>query len=133
MEPAVAPAYVSPDADPDDWPDAMPLLEAVAGIGSQIITFAYPDLRPLIALGGVQVPPEWRPYFTRMETTNTVVRRVGERYGAFLLDFERHPSASDPDHMSSDLIHPNALGYRAAGADALRLLSEHFDLPGAPA
>jgi hypothetical protein len=108
-------------------------VEAVAGLGSQIVTFAYPDLRPLIALSGVEVPLEWRPYFTRMEATNVVIRRVGERHGAFLLDFERNPSVSHPDHMSTDLIHPNALGYRTAGADALRLLSEHFDLPGPPA
>ena len=104
------------------------LLSGVASTGAQLVTFAYPDIRPGIKAAGVEVRDSWALYFERLTVVDAVIRDVSQRFGTCLLDFEHFEAASSPENLSADYTHPNARGYRLAAEVALGRLTECFDL-----
>ena len=104
------------------------LVQPFADRGTTIITTAYPDIAPALAQNGHDIPPTWQLYFQRLAAANVVIRQVSEEADACLLDFESFAPFQDPAHISGDLIHPNALGYKLAADVALQRLAERFDL-----
>lgn len=109
--------------------DYASILEAIARCGAQVMTATYPDIRPALENAGQPVPEAWRPYFERMHDISDIIRRVGERHHAYLLDLESHDMAKDPKYVSRDFTHPNALGYRLTAHEALTVLADRLGLP----
>lgn len=105
------------------------LLQPFVERKTTILTFAYPDMRPTIAGMDTQLPTSWQAYFQRLAATNDVIRQVSNLFDACLLDFASLSAAQNPAYMSSDMVHPNALGYKLAGEAALKILVDRFDLP----
>lgn len=104
------------------------LLNGITAAGADLITFTYPDIRPAIHETGRPIPKPWEIYFERLHATNAVIRALSREYAACLLDFEDSEPALEPEHLSSDLTHPNAVGYRLAGIRALEILTARSDL-----
>lgn len=94
-----------------------------------LITVTYPDLRPTLAHNGRRLPAIWQRYFRRITTVNRIIRQVSHQFKACLLDFESFAPLQNLAYISSDLVHPNALGYQQAAQAALQILAERFDLP----
>jgi lysophospholipase L1-like esterase len=78
--------------------------------GAVVLGFTLPDLTPLMPLARVIAP--------RVRALNEALRAASLRSGAILVDFARHPVATDARLWSDDRIHANALGH-ARIADAL--------------
>jgi lysophospholipase L1-like esterase len=108
------------------------ILGSVAEAGAQAITATYADVRDTLARAGQEIPDAWRLYFGRMHSVNEVIREVGARFDACLLDMESS-EAGDMRYLSRDLTHPNALAYRLLGQTALGALAARFELPDVPA
>lgn len=89
---------------------------------------AYPDLITSNVKRGNQVSKQWQLYFQRMQDINAVIREVSAKVDACLLDLENYAPAQDPTHISTDRVHPNALGHKLAGDAALQLLIERYEL-----
>lgn len=105
------------------------LLRPFAEQGVTLVTMTYPDLRAPIAQTGRGGPSIWGLYFQRMAATNGVIRQVSRQLKACLLDFESFAPLQNSAYISSDLVHPNALGYKQVAQSALKILAERFDLP----
>ena len=91
---------------------------ALIDAGATLLTFTLPDLTPVMPLG--------RLVAERVEALNDALREVSARSGAILVDFARHPVASDARLWSADRLHANSLGHgRIAEA-----LSHALALPG---
>ena len=123
------------DARKRDWTadafeaDYASILEAIEHCGAQVMTATYPDIRPALEKAGQPVPEAWRPYFERMHEVSEIIRCVGKRHHAYLLDLESHDMAQDPRYISRDFTHPNALGYRMTAHLALTVLAAQLGLP----
>lgn len=98
------------------------ILESVASAGAQAMTATYADVEGVIKQSGGAIRESWRLYFDRMHEVNEVIRRVGERFDACLVDMES-TQANDMRYLSRDMTHPNALAYRFIGQAALEALS----------
>jgi lysophospholipase L1-like esterase len=95
-------------------------IEATAGplrdAGADVLLFTLPD--------PVQVNPLARSAALRLRRLNAAVREIAARRGAFVVDLERTPVASDPRLWDLDRLHANPEGHRriaAAAAHALGL------------
>ena len=95
-------------------------IEATAGAlrdaGADVLLFTLPD--------PVQVNPLARSAAVRLRRLNVAVREIAARRGAFVVDLERAPVASDPRLWDLDRLHANPEGHRriaAAAAHALGL------------
>jgi lysophospholipase L1-like esterase len=123
------------DARVPDWtPEAFraqfaSILEVAVGAGARVMTLAYPDVVSAIERAGHEIPPSWRPYFDRVHKVNEVIRAVGGRYDAWLLDLESLSEAQDLRYFSRDFTHPNALGYLMTAQVALGIVAERLGLP----
>jgi lysophospholipase L1-like esterase len=104
------------------------LLQPIADQGTVILTMTYPGLRLVIPRGWNNLHVQWQLYFERMKDTNAVIRNISAHLDACLLDLENSAQAQDPSHISTDLIHPNALGHKFAGEVAIQILSKRIDL-----
>ena len=105
-------------------------IDAITGplrdAGADVLLFTLPD--------PVQVNPLARSAAVRLRRLNAAVREVAARRGAFVVDLERAPVASDPRLWDLDRLHANPEGHRriaAAAAHALGL-PEADDLWTAP-
>lgn len=76
----------------------------VGECGVVLLTFTLPDLTPVM--------PAARRIAPRVEALNRAIREISARSGAVLVDFARHPVASDPRLWSEDRLHANAEGHR---------------------
>lgn len=80
----------------------------IAG-GATVIGFTLPDLTRVLPLGKVLAP--------RIRALNEAVRAAAASSGALMVDFARHPVASDLRLWSDDRFHANPLGHHLiAGA-----------------
>lgn len=117
------------DARRPDWTPAgfateyERLVAVLAETGATVLTLAYPDIRPSLEEAGKSIPGPWEIYFERLHETNDVIRSVSASFGALVLDFQSYEPARRLEHLSADLTHPNALGYRKAGERALEVLT----------
>ena len=92
-----------------------PLVDA----GATVVCFTMPDPGPLSPLA--------RFVRGRIFALNVAVRAAAERTGTIVVDFERHPAASDPRLWSADRLHASSEGHvRIAGA-----IAEALGLPDA--
>jgi lysophospholipase L1-like esterase len=87
--------------------------------GADVIAFALPDPVP--------VNPLARRAAVHIFKLNRAIRDIAERHGAFLIDLEAHPVASDPRLWDLDRLHGNPEGHRRIAAAA----AEAIGLPGA--
>lgn len=82
--------------------------------GAMVLGFTLPDLAGVMPLG--------RLVAGRLGLLNDTLRRVSESTGAILVDFTKHPVASDRRLWNEDRLHANSLGHEriaAALAEAL--------------
>ncbi len=92
------------------------IVVAARSAGADVLTFTLPD--------PVQVNPLARSAAIRLARLNAAVRELSIRHGAFVVDLDRHPVASDPRLWDVDRLHANPEGHRriaAAAAHALGL------------
>ena len=87
--------------------------------GATVLTFTLPDLAPVMPLARILTP--------RIRALNRALRAAAARSGAILVDFARHPVASDWRLWSEDRIHANPLGH----ARIAEALAHALGLPGA--
>ena len=86
--------------------------------GATLLSFTLPDLTPVMPLG--------RLASSRIAGLNAALREISARTGAVLVDFARHPVASDPRLWSADRLHANAAGH----ARVAQALAHALGLPG---
>ena len=91
------------------------------GAGATLVTFALPDLTPLMPIG--------RLIASRIRALNEVLRAVARTTGAVLVDFAAHPVASDARLWNEDRLHANTLGHERIAA----ALAHALGIPGADA
>ena len=83
---------------------------------TDVLLFTLPD--------PVKVNPLARAAATRLRTLNVAVRDFAARHGAFVVDLDLTPVASDPRLWALDRLHANPEGHRriaAAAGHTLRL------------
>lgn len=86
--------------------------------GATVVGFTLPDLSLVL--------PVARPIAGRVRALNDALRHASAASGAILVDFAKHPVASDPRLWGEDRLHANSTGHaRIAAALACAL-----DLPG---
>lgn len=109
------------------------IIGSASTAGVIVLCVTYPDIT--IALDRIGRRPRlwWRPALRRLRGVNAIIRDVARAHGASLLDLERSAAAVDPRHLSGDLTHPNALGYRWVSHVALGLLNSLAEPPLSPA
>lgn len=93
--------------------------QAVRQSGARLVTFTLPDLTPVM--------PAARRIAPRIEELGLAIREISARSGAVLIDFARHPVASDPRLWSEDRLHANSEGHARIAA----ALAHALGLPGA--
>jgi len=98
------------------------ILESIESVGAHAMIGTYADVESVIKRVGGEIRDSWRLYFDRMHEVNAVIREVGGRFDAYLLDMES-TEASDARYLSRDMTHPNALAYRFIGQTALDVLT----------
>ena len=103
--------------------DLVAVLERLVEAGAVAVAVTYPFAAEAIAAPG-RPPNVWEPVLRGLPQVNEVIREASSEVGARLLDFETVLAAGGsasgpPATMSSDLVHPNARGYRLLGAWAL--------------
>lgn len=91
--------------------------------GATVLTFTLPDLLPVMPITRL---PGLRGIGHRVRALNALLRDVAARTGAILVDFEAHPTASDPRLWSDDRLHANAAGHARIAA----ALAHALGLPG---
>jgi lysophospholipase L1-like esterase len=92
---------------------------AITETGATLLTFTLPDL--------TAVMPFARLIATRIEVLNQLLHEIAAASGARLVDFSRHPVASDPRLWSADRLHANSAGHARIAA----ALAQALGLPGA--
>jgi len=98
------------------------IFDWAASVGAEVMTGTYADVEMTILGAGGRTRDSWRLYFSRMHEVNAVIRKVGERFDACLIEME-YTEASDARYLSRDMTHPNALAYRLIGQTALGILA----------
>lgn len=93
----------------------------VGECGARLLTFTLPDLSPVM--------PAARRIAPRVDELCQAIREISDRSGAIVIDFARHPVASDPRLWSEDRLHANAEGHSRIAA----ALAHAISLPGADA
>jgi lysophospholipase L1-like esterase len=86
--------------------------------GADLILVGLPDPVPVNPLARIAA--------AHVVRLNAAIRDIAERHGAFLIDLEAHPVASDPRLWHVDRLHGNPEGHRRIAAAAAELLG----LPG---
>jgi lysophospholipase L1-like esterase len=92
------------------------MVTAARAAGADVLMFTLPD--------PVRVNPLARAAAVRLRALNAAVRDVAARHGAFVVDLDRTPVASDPRLWALDRLHANPEGHRriaSAAAHALGL------------
>lgn len=89
----------------------------IAG-GATVLGFTLPEFASVAPLAALIGP--------RIRALNSALRRAAAATGATLVDFARHPVASDPRLWSADRLHANAVGHARIAA----ALAHALDLPG---
>jgi lysophospholipase L1-like esterase len=93
-------------------------IEATVGplrdAGADVLLFTLPDPVP--------VNPLARSAAARLRALNAAVREIAARRGAFVVDLERAPVASDPRLWDLDRLHANPEGHRRIAAAAAHVL-----------
>jgi lysophospholipase L1-like esterase len=93
-------------------------IEATVGslrdAGADVLLFTLPD--------PVQVNPLARSAVPRLRRLNAALREIAARRGAYVVDLERTPVASDPRLWHLDRLHGNAEGHRRIAAAAAHSL-----------
>jgi len=97
--------------------DAM--VEALRGQGADVILVGLPDPVPVNPLARIAA--------RNVIALNVAIRTIAAHRGAFLIDLEAHPVASDQRLWDRDRLHGNPEGHRRIAAAAAELLG----LPGA--
>lgn len=92
------------------------LIGSLRGAGADVIAFTLPDPLPInpIAKGAA----------VRLRNLNLAIRDLATEHGAYLVDLEAHPVASDRRLWHHDRLHANPYGHAriaAAAAEALGL------------
>jgi lysophospholipase L1-like esterase len=92
------------------------LIGSLRGAGADVLAFTLPDPVPInpIAKGAAE----------RLRNLNLALRDLAAAHGAFLVDLERNPVASDRRLWHHDRLHANAVGHERiarAAAHALGL------------
>ncbi len=95
--------------------------QRVRGSGAVLLTFTLPDLTPVM--------PAAKRIAPRVEALCQAMREISAASGAILVDFARHPVASDPRLWSEDRLHANSEGH----ARIAEALAHALDLPGSSA
>jgi len=98
------------------------ILEAATRGGAQVIVGTYPNTEATIVQAGGEIRDSWRLYFARVNEVNAVIRMVGKRFDAYLIDMEP-TKANDARYLSRDMTHPNALAHHLIGQAALEVLA----------
>jgi len=94
---------------------------ALRDAGATVLTFTLPDLAAVIPLARRLAP--------RLHDLNSRLRAVAAETGTLLVDFERHPVASDPRLWSDDRFHANSAGH----ARIAEALAHALGVPGSDA
>jgi lysophospholipase L1-like esterase len=103
-----------------DIADVVDLIEdmfrQLGSTGATVASCTFPDITSMIPFGSRMTG--------RLHALNDGIRRAARRHHVTLVDFERHPTASDPRLWSDDRLHLNTHGHRLladAFADTLGL------------
>lgn len=105
------------------------ILAAIDDAGAQSMVATYPDIRSIFEQLGRNIRPSWKPYFERVREVNRIIREAGRSFDSLLVDLEWSEAATDPQYLSSDFTHPNAIGYRLAARTALEAIEERKSRP----
>jgi lysophospholipase L1-like esterase len=95
------------------------MVQALRGVGADVILVGLPDPVPINPLARIAA--------RNVIALNVAIRTIAAQHGAFLIDLEAHPVASDQRLWDRDRLHGNPEGHRRIAAAAAELLS----LPGA--
>ncbi|HET6546804.1 MAG TPA: SGNH/GDSL hydrolase family protein [Solirubrobacter sp.] len=95
------------------------MVAALRGAGADVLAFTLPDPVP--------INPIARTAAARLRALNAAVRDIAARHGAYVIDLEAHPVASDRRLWDLDRLHANADGHRRIADAAAHALG----LPGA--
>jgi lysophospholipase L1-like esterase len=95
------------------------IVAGLRGAGADVILVALPDPVPVNPLARIAA--------ANVVRLNVAIRAIAARHGAYLIDLEAHPVASDPRLWHVDRLHGNPEGHRRIAAAAAELLG----LPGA--
>ena len=91
----------------------------ITATGATLLTFTLPDLAAIMPFAdGVS---------RHIQALNQALREIAAESGALLVDFDKHPVASDPRLWSTDRLHANPAGH----ARMAHALAHALDLPGA--
>jgi lysophospholipase L1-like esterase len=86
------------------------MVAAIREAGADVLLFTLPD--------PVRVNPIARSAAVRLVRLNGLIRQIGIRHGAFLVELDRHPVAGDPRLWDEDRLHANPEGHRRIAAAA---------------
>jgi lysophospholipase L1-like esterase len=87
---------------------------ALRAAGADVLLFTLPD--------PVKVNPLARAAAARLRLLNAMVRDMAPRHGAFVVDLDLTPVASDPRLWALDRLHANPEGHRRIAAGAAHVL-----------
>jgi lysophospholipase L1-like esterase len=87
---------------------------ALRAAGADVLLFTLPD--------PVRVNPLARAAAARLRTLNVAVRDIAARQGAFVVDLDLTPVASDPRLWALDRLHANPEGHARIAAGAAHVL-----------
>ncbi|MEV0294123.1 SGNH/GDSL hydrolase family protein [Nocardia sp. NPDC050710] len=93
------------------------LFGAVTRTGAQVFTFTLADVWDSERMAPM------RPMRDGMAALNDIVRELGARYDALVVEFWEHPLRLRPDVMSADLIHFTTSGHAVVASETVRALS----------
>ena len=97
------------------------IVRSLASSGATVLTMTFGDPVP--------VNPYARFLRGRMRAFNDGIRKIAQRNGALLVDFEEEPAVSDPRFWCEDRLHANSEGHRRIAAAAAEVLGIEVDGP----
>lgn len=113
---------LQPDWNPDQTrANLRAILLPFAERGVSLLTFTMGDIFPAF-------PPEQQIYFRRTQAllhrVNNLMREVSREVGAILVDLQNAPEVADLAIVSTDMVHPNMLGYQRIAQLAIAQVME---------